>query len=78
VGLKDVINTKDMPTEHHNARYAASRPGIDASCVDTLRAAGALFVGKTVTTEFAATGNGGPTKNPLDPTRTPGGSPGTA
>jgi Asp-tRNA(Asn)/Glu-tRNA(Gln) amidotransferase A subunit family amidase len=74
VGLKDVINTKDMPTEHHNARYAASRPGIDASCVDTLRAAGALFVGKTVTTEFAATGNGGPTKNPLDPTRTPGGS----
>jgi Asp-tRNA(Asn)/Glu-tRNA(Gln) amidotransferase A subunit family amidase len=74
VGLKDVINTKDMPTEHHNSRYAGSRPGIDASCVDTLRAAGALFVGKTVTTEFAATGDGGPTKNPLDPTRTPGGS----
>jgi Asp-tRNA(Asn)/Glu-tRNA(Gln) amidotransferase A subunit family amidase len=74
VGLKDVINTRDMPTEHHNARYAGSRPGIDASCVDTLRAAGALFVGKTVTTEFAATGNGGPTKNPLDPARTPGGS----
>jgi Asp-tRNA(Asn)/Glu-tRNA(Gln) amidotransferase A subunit family amidase len=74
VGLKDVINTRDMPTEHHNARYAGSRPGIDAACVDTLRAAGSLFVGKTVTTEFAATGNGGPTKNPLDPTRTPGGS----
>jgi amidase len=63
-----------MPTEHHSARYAGSRPGIDAACVDTLRAAGSLFVGKTVTTEFAATGNGGPTKNPLDPTRTPGGS----
>ena len=74
VALKDVINTRDMPTQHHNARYAGSRPGIDASCVDTLRAAGSLLVGKTVTTEFAATGNGGPTKNPLDPTRTPGGS----
>ena len=74
IALKDVINTRDMPTQHHNARYAGSRPGIDASCVDTLRAGGALFVGKTVTTEFAATGVGGPTKNPLDPTRTPGGS----
>ncbi len=74
VGLKDVINTLDMPTEHHNARYAGSRPGVDAALVDTMRAAGALLVGKTVTTEFAATGNGGPTKNPLDPTRTPGGS----
>jgi amidase len=74
IALKDVINTRDMPTQHHNARYAGSRPGIDASCVDTLRAAGALYVGKTVTTEFAATGVGGPTKNPLDPTRTPGGS----
>jgi Asp-tRNA(Asn)/Glu-tRNA(Gln) amidotransferase A subunit family amidase len=74
VGLKDVINTLDMPTEHHNARYAGSRPGVDASLVDTMRAAGALLVGKTVTTEFAATGNGGPTRNPLDPTRTPGGS----
>jgi Asp-tRNA(Asn)/Glu-tRNA(Gln) amidotransferase A subunit family amidase len=39
VGLKDVINTKDMPTEHHNAGYAGSRPGVDASCVDPLRAA---------------------------------------
>lgn len=74
VGLKDVINTRDMPTEHHNTRYVGSRPGIDASCVDTLRAAGALLVGKTVTTEFAATANGGPTKNPHDPARTPGGS----
>lgn len=74
VALKDVINTRDMPTEHHSTRYAGSRPGTDASCVDTLRAAGALLAGKTVTTEFAATTNGGPTKNPLDPSRTPGGS----
>jgi amidase len=74
IGVKDVINTKDMPTEHHTPRYAGSRPGVDAACVDTLRGAGALLVGKTVTTEFAATGNGGPTRNPHDPTRTPGGS----
>lgn len=74
VGVKDVILTKDMPTGHNSARYLGSRPGIDAACVDTLRAAGALIVGKTVTTEFAATNRGGKTRNPHDPTRTPGGS----
>ncbi len=74
VAGKDVINTKDMPTSHHTPRYAGSRPGLDAACVDTLRAAGALLVGKTVTTEFATTDVGGPTRNPLDLTRTPGGS----
>lgn len=74
VGVKDVINTKDMPTEHHTQRYVGSEPGVDAACVDVLRHAGALLVGKTVTTEFAATSDGGPTRNPLDPTRTPGGS----
>lgn len=74
VGIKDVINTRDMPTEHHTARYVGSVPGVDAACVDTLRSAGALLVGKTVTTEFAATSDGGPTRNPHDPTRTPGGS----
>ncbi|WP_201308938.1 amidase [Puerhibacterium puerhi] len=74
VGVKDVIATKDMPTEHATARYAGSRPGVDAACVDVLRAAGALLVGKTTTTEFAATSVGGPTRNPHDPGRTPGGS----
>jgi len=74
VGVKDVINTKDMPTEHNAARYLGSRPGVDAACVDTLRAAGALIVGKTVTTEFASTSRGGKTRNPHDPSRTPGGS----
>ena len=74
VGVKDVILTKDMPTEHNSVRYLGSRPGIDAACVDTLRAAGALIVGKTVTTEFASTARGGKTRNPHDPTRTPGGS----
>jgi len=74
VGIKDVIDTADMPTAHNTARYAGSRPGVDAASVDTLRAAGALIVGKTTTTEFAATSDGGPTRNPHDPTRTPGGS----
>ena len=74
VGVKDVILTKDMPTAHNNARYAGSRPGIDAPCVDTLRSAGALIIGKTVTTEFAATNRGGRTRNPVALDCTPGGS----
>ncbi|WP_428926843.1 amidase [Marinibacterium sp. SX1] len=74
VGVKDVINTRDMPTQHNSPRYAGSRPGVDAACVDTLRQAGALIVGKTVTTEFAFTQRGSVTRNPLDPARTPGGS----
>lgn len=74
IAVKDVINTYDMPTAHNTARYAASRPCIDAACVDTLRAAGALIVGKTVTTEFAATLRGGATRNPRQLEHTPGGS----
>lgn len=74
IGIKDVINTRDMPTEHHTARYVGNIPGVDAACVDTLRHAGALLIGKTVTTEFAATVDGGPTRNPHNPDRTPGGS----
>ena len=74
VGVKDVINTKDMPTQHNSARYLGSRPGVDAACVDTLRHAGALIVGKTVTTEFAFTARGSVTRNPHDLSRTPGGS----
>lgn len=74
VAVKDVIATRDMPTEHNTARYQGSRPGVDAACVDTLRAAGAMIMGKTVTTEFASTSRGGKTRNPIDPTRTPGGS----
>ncbi len=74
VGVKDVINTRDMPTAHNTSRYADSRPGVDAACVDMLRSAGALIVGKTVTTEFATTNRGGKTRNPHSPERTPGGS----
>jgi len=74
LGIKDVFNTRDMPTGHNSPRYAGSQPGVDAAAVDVLRAAGALLVGKTVTTEFAATLRGGKTRNPHDPARTPGGS----
>lgn len=74
VGIKDVIDTKDMPTQQNSPRYFGARTGVDAACVDTLREAGALLLGKTVTTEFAATGRGGPTRNPHDLSRTPGGS----
>lgn len=74
VGVKDVIATKDMPTAHNTARYEGSRPGVDAACIDMLRSAGALIVGKTVTTEFATTVRGGKTRNPHALDRTPGGS----
>lgn len=74
IAVKDVIATKDMPTGHNNARYEGVQTGLDAACVDTLRAAGAVIVGKTVTTEFAATMRGGKTRNPHDLSRTPGGS----
>ena len=74
VGVKDVIATVDMPTAHATLRYEGSRTGVDAACVDVLRQAGALIVGKTVTTEFAADARGGKTRNPHDPSRSPGGS----
>ena len=53
--------------------HAGRRPGADAACVARLRAAGAVILGKTVTTEFAYF-SPGPTRNPADPSRTPGGS----
>ncbi|MFV0244540.1 MAG: amidase [Qingshengfaniella sp.] len=74
VAVKDVIATRDMPTAHNTPRYEGSMTGVDAACVDTLRAAGAVMLGKAVTTEFAATNRGGKTRNPLDLNRTPGGS----
>jgi Asp-tRNA(Asn)/Glu-tRNA(Gln) amidotransferase A subunit family amidase len=73
VGIKDVIDTADMPTQMGSPIYAGYRPKSDAACVGLLRAAGALIVGKTVTAEFAGA-TAGPTTNPHDPERTPGGS----
>lgn len=74
IAVKDVIQTADMPTQHNSPLYAGSFPAIDAGCIKTLRAAGALIFGKTETTEFAATTRGGRARHPLDPARTPGGS----
>ena len=73
VGVKDVIDTADLPTSYGSAIYEGHRPARDADCVAWLREAGAVVLGKTVTTEFA-TYEPPPTVNPLDPARTPGGS----
>jgi amidase len=74
IAVKDVIMTADMPTQHNSPLYRGSFPMVDAGCVKTLRAAGALIFGKTDTTEFAAVTRGGTARNPFDASRTPGGS----
>lgn len=73
VGIKDVIDTADMPTEYNSPIYRGYRPRWDAACVALLRHAGCVILGKTVTTEFA---NNHPakTRNPHNPAHTPGGS----
>jgi amidase len=73
VGLKDIIETADMPTEYGSAIYPGHRPAADAACVTLLRAAGAVILGKTVSTEFALR-QPGKTRNPHNPEHTPGGS----
>jgi Asp-tRNA(Asn)/Glu-tRNA(Gln) amidotransferase A subunit family amidase len=73
VGVKDIIDTADFPTECGTAIYRGRRPKRDASCVAALREAGAVILGKTVTTELAYFAPG-PTRNPHDLARTPGGS----
>ena len=73
IGMKDIIDTHDMPTEYGSPIYKGHRPAGDASCVALSRRAGGLIMGKTVTTEFANRFPG-KTMNPFDPQRTPGGS----
>src|SRR5262249_8402567 len=73
VGIKDIIETVDMPTEMGSPLFTGWRSQKDAGCVAALRAAGAVIVGKTVTTEFAATEPRG-TRNPWNLAHTPGGS----
>ena len=73
VGIKDIMDTSDMPTQMGSALFAGWQPRYDAACVQALRNAGAVIVGKTVTTEFAC-GGPGATTNPHDAKRTPGGS----
>jgi Asp-tRNA(Asn)/Glu-tRNA(Gln) amidotransferase A subunit family amidase len=73
VGLKDIIDTGDMPTENGSVLHAGRTPSRDAAVVERLRGAGAVIMGKTVTTEFA-TRTAGKTRNPHNPAHTPGGS----
>lgn len=73
IGVKDIFDTHDMPTDMGSPIYRNNRTATDASCVALVRAAGAVILGKTITCEFAGlTPN--ITRNPHDPTRTPGGS----
>src|SRR3984893_13219897 len=73
IGIKDVIDTADQPTQMGSPIYRGHRPACDAACVALLRAAGAIILGKTVTAEFAGM-TPGPTVNPHNPAHTPGGS----
>ena len=73
LGVKDLIDTADLPTAYGSPVYAGHRPRADAACVALARAAGALVLGKTVTTEFAWF-HPGKTANPHNPSHTPGGS----
>jgi Asp-tRNA(Asn)/Glu-tRNA(Gln) amidotransferase A subunit family amidase len=73
LGVKDIIATADLPTRYGSPIYEGFRPAADAHCVTAARAAGAVVMGKTVTTEFAYF-QPGPTANPRNPAHTPGGS----
>jgi amidase len=72
-GIKDIIDTCDMPTEYGSPIYRGHQPASDAACVALSRQAGGILMGKTVTTEFANVFPG-KTRHPRDPQRTPGGS----
>jgi Asp-tRNA(Asn)/Glu-tRNA(Gln) amidotransferase A subunit family amidase len=73
VGIKDIFDTVDFPTEFGTAIYAGNRPRSDAALVALVRRAGGIVLGKTVTTELAFL-HPGKTRNPRDPSRSPGGS----
>lgn len=73
IGVKDIIDTHDMPTGHNSPIFEGKVPFGDAACVALCRTANAVIMGKTVTTEFANR-HAGATTNPHDPGHTPGGS----
>lgn len=73
IGIKDLIETKDFPTQMGSPLYRDYRPNRDSASVYGLKMGGAVILGKTVTTELGMS-HPGPTTNPFDPTRTPGGS----
>jgi Asp-tRNA(Asn)/Glu-tRNA(Gln) amidotransferase A subunit family amidase len=71
IGVKDVFDTSDMPSEYGSETLRGRRPAIDAAAVSALRRAGAIIVGKTATSEFGMY-HPSPTRNPLDLSRSPG------
>ena len=73
IAVKDVIQTRDMPTKFGSPIFENHETGFDSASVDALRRAGAVILGKTVTTEFAFV-KPGPTRNPFDTSKTAGGS----
>ena len=73
IGVKDVLDTADMPSQYGSPIWAGWRPRGDSAPVASARAAGGVVIGKTVTTEFA-TRTPGATMNPVNPAHTPGGS----
>lgn len=73
VGVKDIIDTVDLPTEYNSPIYKGNRPSWDASCVALTRKAGGIVMGKTATTEFAYRSPAA-TRNPHNLAHTPGGS----
>lgn len=73
VAVKDVIDARGLPCEHGSPIFRGRVPSEDASCVRQLREAGAIVIGKTVTTELASL-TAGPTRNPHNTAHTPGGS----
>src|SRR5262245_56455548 len=73
IGIKDLLETRDMPTQMGCAAYSDNFPKRDNAAVWALRQAGAVILGKTVSAELGGS-QPGPTRNPFDPARTPGGS----
>lgn len=73
-GVKDMIDTADLPTQNNSPSWKGHRPGLDANCVRVVKGAGAYVLGKLDTVEFAGGGRKALTRNPFDLSRTPGGS----
>jgi Asp-tRNA(Asn)/Glu-tRNA(Gln) amidotransferase A subunit family amidase len=73
-GVKDIIDTRDMPTTHNSPIYADIWTNRDAACIAMVRALGGLILGKTDTVEFASGGRKALSRNPYNPAHTPGGS----
>ena len=74
IGIKDIIETADMPTGQGSPLWKGTKTRRDSASVHALREAGAIILGKTSTTEFAASAPWPGTCNPHDHSRTPGGS----